>query len=183
MRKKSDQLSLQRVARWLERDGVQLIPSKLCGVEKDKPTLLVKCFYDLLTARQYFLPTVNGGCDVTGNWWEPAGLAGEENTAKFEYEFTTSHKVNGQEWQDDVVLLFFHLLILILAPDPPKVNNEQVNSDHLPPGSRPLRERETETETEPEREDKIILLPITTGVNMQTIRIFMDPMTDLNSVF
>ena len=27
---------------------------------KDKPTPLVRCFYDLLTARQYFLPTVTG---------------------------------------------------------------------------------------------------------------------------
>ena len=33
IRKRSDQLSLQLVARCLERDGVQLIPSKLCGVE------------------------------------------------------------------------------------------------------------------------------------------------------
>ena len=61
--------NLQLVARWLERDGVQLIPSKLCGLEKiSRSTLLVECFYDLLTGRQYFLPTANGGCDVTGNW-------------------------------------------------------------------------------------------------------------------
>ena len=37
------------------------------------------------------------------------------------------------------------------------------------------------------RQDKMILLsglrPITTGVNIQAIRILMDPMTDLNSVF
>ena len=37
------------------------------------------------------------------------------------------------------------------------------------------------------RQDKIILLsglrPITTGVNIQAIRILMDSMTDLNSVF
>ena len=67
-----------------------------------------------------------------------------------------------------MALVFFHLLIRILAPDPPKVNNEQVNSDHLPSGSRPLtlgdprvrhkrerereRERETKTETETERQ-------------------------------
>ena len=38
-----------------------------------------------------------------------------------------------------------------------------------------------------DRQDNIILLsglrPITTGVNIQAIRILMDPMTDLNSVF
>ena len=48
-------------------------------------------------------------------------------------------------------------------------------------------ERERERERGREREDKIILLlgfpPITTGVNIQTIQILMDPMTDLNSVF
>ena len=42
-------------------------------------------------------------------------------------------------------------------------------------------------ERERERQDKNILLsglrPITTGVNIQAIRILMDPMTDLNSVF
>ena len=48
------------------------------------------------------------------------------------------------------------------------------------------RERKGEREGERER-DNIILLSglrtITTGVNIQTIRILMDPMTDLNSVF
>ena len=54
--------------RWLERDGVQLRQFEAVWRGKDKPTLLVECFYDLLTACQYFLPTANGGCDVTGNW-------------------------------------------------------------------------------------------------------------------
>ena len=50
------------------------------------------------------------------------------------------------------------------------------------------REREREREREDKtRQDKIILLsglrPITTGVNIQVIRILMDPMTDLNSLF
>ena len=52
------------------------------------------------------------------------------------------------------------------------------------------RERDRQTETERQRErrqDKIILLsglrPITTGVNIQAVRILIDPMTDLNSVF
>ena len=34
--------------------------------------------------------------------------------------------------------VFLHILIRILVPDLPKVNNEPVNSDHLPSGSRPL---------------------------------------------
>ena len=108
---------------------------------KDKPTLLVECFYDLLTSvlsphRQRW---------VWRNWQlVRASRAGRRKKhGKFEYEFTASDRVNCQEWQDNVVLLslalvFFHLLIRILAPDPPKVNNEQVNSDHLPSGSRPL---------------------------------------------
>ena len=37
-----------------------------------------------------------------------------------------------------MALVLLHILIGILAPDPPKVNNEPVNSDHLPSGSRPL---------------------------------------------
>jgi len=75
--KNSDQLSLQMVGAW--RCAANTVEAVWRG--KDKPTLLVECFYDLLTACQYFLPTANGGCDVTGNWWEPAGLAGEKNTA------------------------------------------------------------------------------------------------------
>ena len=47
-------------------------------------------------------------------------------------------------------------------------------------------ERERERERREREREKIILLsglrPITTGVNIQTIRILMDPMTDLNSV-
>ncbi len=49
------------------------------------------------------------------------------------------------------------------------------------------RARERERERDKTRQDKIILLsglrPITTGVNIQAIRILMDPTTDLNSVF
>ena len=44
-----------------------------------------------------------------------------------------------------------------------------------------------ERDREKTRQDEIILLsglrPITTGVNIQAIRILMEPMTDLNSVF
>ena len=51
------------------------------------------------------------------------------------------------------------------------------------------RDRERETETEREREDKTRLIclsdlrPITTGMNTEAVRIVMDPVTDLNSVF
>ena len=51
------------------------------------------------------------------------------------------------------------------------------------------RQTETDRQTDRQRErgDKIILLsglrPITTGVNIQAVRILMDPTTDLNSVF
>ena len=126
--------------RWLERDGVHAANTvEAVWRGKDKPTLLVECFYDLSVLsphRQRW---------VRRNWQlVRASRAGRRKKhGKFEYEFTASHKVNCQEWQDNVVLLslalvFFHLLIRILAPDPPKVNNEQVNSDHLPSGSRPL---------------------------------------------
>ena len=47
-------------------------------------------------------------------------------------------------------------------------------------------ERERERERERIKQDEIILLslrPIPTGVNIQAIRILVDQMTDLNSVF
>ena len=49
------------------------------------------------------------------------------------------------------------------------------------------RERQDKTRQDKTRKDKIILLsglrPITTGVNIQAIRILMDPVTDINSFF
>ena len=52
------------------------------------------------------------------------------------------------------------------------------------------RERERERRQDKTRQDKTRqdfllsgLRPITTGVNIQAIRILMDPVTDLNSVF
>ena len=47
------------------------------------------------------------------------------------------------------------------------------------------RRRESKARERETRPDKIILSglrPITTGVNIQAIRILMDPVTDLNSV-
>ena len=53
-----------------------------------------------------------------------------------------------------MALVFFHLLIRILAPDPPKVNNEQVNSDHLPSGSRPLTLSDPRVRRKPSKKTK-----------------------------
>ena len=56
--------------------------------------------------------------------------------------------------------------------------NSEINNQPLPPSPSTLKQT---------RQDKIILLsglrPITTGVNIQAVRILIDPMTDLNSVF